>query len=200
MIFKNKTQQNAHRETSDSFPWASLLMKFFGQKWLSENFGLGFLFSTEKVLFGIFLPCKLTKAGHCNEIMEPWGVVRRHRISCFSILTSPCFQGMSGAVILGGVSLFPFLFQCSASSPDAQVVVFAPGLFIFTRWEVFSPGIFLLLPQVLGEFFSFSHSLSHDLKYDVLIKGVLESSSGLASSLSLSTKKKNSAPFVKELL
>lgn len=149
--------------------------------------------------FDILLLCKLRKTGHCNEIMEPQGVVRTYRISCFSIVTSPCFQGISEAVILGGFPLFPFLFQYSTSSPDVQVVVFAPGLFIFMRWEVFSSGIFLLLPQVLGEFFSFSHSLSHDLKYDVLIKSVLDSNSGLASSLSLSTKKKISAPFIKEL-
>lgn len=50
----------------------------------------------------------------------------------------------------GKVYLFPFLFQDSASHPDAKVVVFVPVFYPFMRWEVFSSGIFLLLPQVLG--------------------------------------------------
>lgn len=110
-------------------------------------------------------------------------MVTRHGIIYFSIVTS-CFQGVSEAVILGEVYLFPFLSQDSASYPDTKVVVFVPVFITFMRYP---SGIFLLLSQVLGkirekqEFFSSSHGLSHNVKYDVFIKVVLDSSSGLAS-------------------
>lgn len=122
----------------------------FVKKWLDENFDLSFSFSDEVLLFEMLLLYKLTKAAYCNEIMEPQGVVTRHGIGYFSIVTSPCSQGVPEGVILWEVYLFPFLFQYSASYPHAKVVVFVPVLFIFIRWEVFSSRIFLFLPQVLG--------------------------------------------------
>lgn len=146
----------------------------------------GFLFLTEMLVFDTLLLYKLTKAAHCNEVMESQGMKMKHGISYFSIVISPCFQGISGAVLLGGRGVI-----CLLSSSSIQLPTLMPRLWFVSLCfsslcdgKCFLLALFCSCPRYLilqHEFFSFSHSLSHNLKYDVVIKGVLDSNSDLAS-------------------
>lgn len=145
------------------------------------------------LLFDNLLLYKLTKGAHCNEIVEQQGVVTRHGISSFSIGTSPCFQGVSEAVFWEG-------FICFLSSSRIQIPTLMPRLWFLSLcfsplWDgkCFLLAFFCSCPRYLvpqQEFISSSHSLSHNLKYDVFIKGVLDSNSGLAS-ISAQAPRKN---------
>lgn len=174
-------------------------LSFYPVTWWKLWFG--FLFLTEMLVFDTLLLYKLTKAAHCNEVMESQGMKMKHGISYFSIVISPCFQGISEAVLLrGGCYLFTFLFQYPASYPDAKAVVCVPVLLIFMWWEVFSSGTFLLLPQVLGTaawVLLLQSQFIPQFKIWCGNKRCPWFQLWFGFNLSLSTKKRFSAPFIK---
>lgn len=122
-------------------------LSFYPVTWWKLWFG--FLFLTEMLVFDTLLLYKLTKAAHCNEVMESQGMKMKHRISYFSIVISPCFQGISEAVLLGGGVLFVYFpLPVSSFLPWCQGCGLCPcafhlcvmGSVFFWHFSALAPG------------------------------------------------------------